>query len=365
MNQFNPDVEDEYGDPAAYGPEDLPPMIIEAPPPAPIILMAPPDEQTLADALHHDPRFIREGQSRYPHPGPLSREPIYPAHGYPPNKGEDRPGLSPFGRLAKGQPLGKSSLLFYDGGSNAEQPAAVPMLQVEGDDLDATQLLITLAPPRVIALSLAEARAEMVRLGGQNLSGEQTNALVSASDFPGTSSPIQWPPFEAVIEWGVKGASARAQVDFVNGATLSVVASFVRVFGAVTQGPASGDISGTSAVYYLAAFVGPGYTRTGVARKTVYVGTIADSDTSDVFDIPPFASKATVYGSDNDSPPALSAGFLRFWQRPDGANNVGNAYFNGNQPVAFDIPNGAQYFSVFNQSSKAMKLSVVFELNIS
>ena len=46
----------------------------------------------------------------YPNSGPLYGEPIYPGNGYPPNPGENRPGLSPWGRLAMGQTLGKSSI---------------------------------------------------------------------------------------------------------------------------------------------------------------------------------------------------------------------------------------------------------------
>ena len=39
-------------------------------------------------------------------PRPLHVEPVYPGNGLPPRPGEDRPGLSPFGRLAMGQALG-------------------------------------------------------------------------------------------------------------------------------------------------------------------------------------------------------------------------------------------------------------------
>ncbi len=135
----------------------------------------------------------------------------------------------------------------------------------------------------------------------------------------------------------------------------------------VTQSESSGGISGTSAAYYLAAFVGPGFAR-GNAQRTVYVGDLDANMESGVYDVPRFAKRAYVYGQDNMTPPSLPAGFLRFWQSPTGAasgTNVGNAYFNGNQPVSFDIPSGAAYFSVYNQSGTTMRQSVVFELALS
>jgi len=89
-------------------------------------------------------------------PRPLHVEPLYPGNGLPPRPGEDRPGLSPFGRLAMGQLLGKSSILIYNENGSVVQQAPVDMINVEGDDLDAQQLVVTLHPPRVIPLSFEE-----------------------------------------------------------------------------------------------------------------------------------------------------------------------------------------------------------------
>lgn len=296
--------------------------------------------------------------------GPLSSEPILPGRGYPSNPGEDRPGLSPFGRLAKKQGRGKSSVLRYNGLASGVQPAETPMVQLEGDDLDACQLVVTLAAPRVIPIEFADVISAQLSA----LTGEESNAEVAdLVDFPGDNAPIQWPPLEAIVEWGVGGTQARATVDFINGTTFSVVASFVRVHGVISQSLASGDISGTSAAYYLAGFVGPGWTE-GKAQRTIYVGIVSDSTDSDVFDVPKFARRVTVVGCDDATPPALSAGFIRFYQSPNGApgnTNVGNFFFNGNQPLPFDIPNAAQYFQIFNQSGVAMKCSAIFELALS
>jgi hypothetical protein len=98
------------------------------------------------------------------------------------------------------------------------------------------------------------------------------------------------------------------------------------------------------------------------------VDTVPTGNESDVFEVPKFARRAYVVGCDNTTPPALAAGYLRFWQSPTGnagTSNVGNFFVNGNQPVAFDVPNGAMYFSVYNGSGTDMKMNVIFELGIS
>jgi hypothetical protein len=260
--------------------------------------------------------------------------------------------------MAKGGALGKSSILVYNGTDSAEQVAAVQVLQVEGDDLDATQLCITLLPPRVVPIEFAELPSNP-----QDLTTSADTNEIPASDFPGTGAPIAWPPFEAVIEWGVGGARARAFVDYLNGVTLNVIASFVRVYGAITQGPSAG-LANTSAAYQLSAFVGPGWTRTGTAQRTVYTGPIVNTGSSPVITVPPFARRVTVIGCDTTTPPNLTACTIRFAQSPDGSNNVGNFFCNGNQPIPFPVPNGGQYFSVENTTGVEIQMAAVFELGI-
>src|SRR3982751_3496572 len=159
----------------------------------------------------------------------LSGEPIYPGHGYPPNPGEDRPGLSPFGRLAMGQTTGKSSILVFDPGVRNQSP--VDLVTIAGDNLDATQLVVTLHPPRVIPLPFAFVQ----QADQQNLTGEQHSGEVSPDNFPGTDRSVQWPPLEARIEFGIGGAGSAVVVDYINGTTVAVEASFLRVRVVVTQ----------------------------------------------------------------------------------------------------------------------------------
>jgi hypothetical protein len=294
----------------------------------------------------------------YPNPGVLYSGPLYPGNGYPPRPGEDRPGLSPFGRLAMGQTLGVRSILIYDHEKDAVQPAPVDMLTVEGDDVDAQQLTLTLHPPRVIPLPFREV---LERLDQQNLTGEQTNSEVTDQDFPGTDRRMRWPPLEALIEFGVGGVSTQAVVDFMNGMTLTVQASYLRARALISQSRRSGDIFGTSAAYYLAAHVGPGFAESH-AQRTIFVGEIDDDHEGDVFDVPKFAKVATLVGCrHHQHSPVVTVGFIRFWQSPNGTHCVGD-FFVSKAESRVEVPNAAQYFSVFNQSGHRMRMSVIFEL---
>jgi len=290
---------------------------------------------------------------------PLETIPVFPNNGAPARPGEDRPGLSPFGRLAMGGNLGKSSILIYNGDSDCVQPAETDMISIEGDDLDSQQLIVTLQPPRVIPLCFSE--IILPRLDRQNLTGEQTNSEVTPCDFPGTHDPIQWPPLEAVITFGVGGVNTDVVVDYLNGVTISVTASFLRVKAVVTQTREVGHIYGTSAAYYLAANVGPGFAESH-AHRTIFVGNVGDGEESDSFDVPRFAKKATLVGfhRHHHSVPKRTMGWIRFWQSPNLTNGVGDFFLD--EPRAIEIPNGAQYFTVLNESTEKQKMSVIFNL---
>lgn len=290
----------------------------------------------------------------------LHTEAFYPGEGLPPRPGEDRPGLSPFGRLAMGQNLGKPSILVYDRHSEDVQPSPVDMVDIQGDNLDACSLVLTLHPPRVIPIALED----LTRLDMQNLTGEQTNGEVSICDFPKMDEPIRWPPLEASIEYGTGGCSTKVVVDYVNGVTLSMVASFLRVRALVTQNRCNGDISGTSAAYHLAAHVGPGFAESH-AQRTVFVGDVEDDDQSGVFDVPVAARFARLIGrqAHHHQRPVHTIGWIRFWQSPRGHDGVGDVFVGDHQCRA-EVPNAGQYFSVFNESGHKMKMAVIFGLSL-
>ncbi len=122
-----------------------------------------------------------------------------------------------------------------------------------------------------------------------------------------------------------------------------------------------------SAAYVIAAFASPGFVQAGVAQRTIYVGSPAEGIESEVFSIPRFAKRAYLIGCDPAAAPGITIGTIRWWQSADGvagANNLGNMFVSGNQPQAFDVPNGAQYFSVLPGMAGSVLFSVVFDLAI-
>jgi hypothetical protein len=275
---------------------------------------------------------------------------------------EGRFGGSPFGRLAMGGSLGKSSILIYDPCVGGEQPAEVDMLSIEGDDLDAGQLVVTLHPPRVVPI----AREDIPINYQTSPSATQSNSEVEITPFPGDRAPIKWPPLEAAIEFGVGGVSSKVVVDYINGVTLSVTASFLRVHATVTQSDQCNGISGTAAAYHLAAHVGPGYC-SARAQRTIFVGTVCDDEESCVFPVPRFSHVATLIGCGHEcgehcvERPKCTKGWIRYWQSPDGTNCVGDLYVS-DQHQRIEIPNAAQYFSVVNDTDHKMKMAVIFDL---
>lgn len=297
----------------------------------------------------------------FPNAGPLHGGLVYPTHGVPPRRGEDRPGLSPWGRLCRGQPLGKKTVLVYNAQDTRQQSATVPILKVEGDDMDAQPVMVTLLPPLVIPLAFAPSL--FLSAGVQNLTGEQNN-LQNTGNFPGLATPAQWPPFEAIIEWGVGGASARASVDFVNGATVAnLTASWIRVHAAV---PRDTPVTGTSAAYVLSAFVGPspGAGAIGLAQRTIWVGDVAANSESAAFPVPRFSRRAYVVGADPAAAPATTSATLRFWQDSAKTSNVGNFVINGGQPLPFDVPNGAMFASVLSGMGVEVRFGIAYDLAI-
>ena len=291
---------------------------------------------------------------------PLSRELVYPEHGYPPRPGEDRPSLSAWARLARGGALGKKSVLVYNAARRAaQQSSPVSILRVQGDDLDAQHLTLTLAPPLVVPLAFSP----RLTARAQNVTGEQDNSdIVSRGNFPGERRPIAWPPLEAIIVWGVGGTSATVAVDFVNGATVNLVASSIEVHAAVTASPDT--IVGTSAAYVLCAWVGPGFARPGTAQKTVYLGTLCAYAESTASPIPRFARSAYVLASDSSDRPPVTAATLRFWQSPNRTGNVGNVVVSGERPTSFDIPAGAAYASIRSGLAVEARFSILYNLAI-
>jgi hypothetical protein len=311
------------------------------------------------------PPLLRTPQIRTPYEeDPLSSELLYPGHGHPQDRREERSWMTPWGRLRKNQPLGKTVNLVYRSNGPAVQKAQETIFQIQGDDADAQQVTVTLNSPSVCPAPFSQTLAQ----NASSIPGGQDNIqLLGRGNFPGASSPLAWPPFYAFLKWGTGGTQAQALVDFTNGATINLVVSYLSVDAVAFL--RENDVTGTSAIYALSAFVGPGFTRPGIAQYTSHVGSIASLAESNVFPVPQFAKSATVVSCDNSVAPtvAVTVATLRFWQSADGqagGNSAGNFVVAGNQPIPFDVPNGAAYASIINGMAITTRFMIVYNLAI-
>lgn len=315
------------------------------------------------DRLAHALRAANGGAT------PLMDALLYPGNGRP-ERANDDSRMNPsdnwgWHRLAKDSPLGQKQVVIYDAETD-ELPAPVQILTLNGTDRDATQVQLTLGSPLVVPKDFAE----IAGANAQTLTGEFDNDAMDQwpGNFPGTSGPITWPPLVYVIIWGIGGARTKMIADAVNGARVNLTCSYLEVWAAIA--PDAVNQPGTSGAYVLSAFVGPGWpTPTANAQRTIYVGTLdAAGDASAILPVPPHAKLATIIGA--APPPAMPApqippltvAYLRFFQDPAGAFPVGNFIVNGNQPIAFPIPNAGLYFSVVSGLGVAASFAALFEL---
>lgn len=318
---------------------------------------------SLVDVRYEQPAVIMPG----PGDAPLRNDPGFPGDnsGALPARVQDRELAlsSGWSRLARGgQALGKTENFRYE--ATAAEAKGIEVLRVEGSDLDAIQLRVTLTQPAIAMLALDELDEQALLIGAQDVQAFATSGDIDPDQvFPGTATPPAWAPITAWIQWGVGGAQLQAFVDWVQGATIIVTGSYVSVMP--VQLPDALNRPGQSALYRVGANVGPGEggRGQGSATRTMFTEQLADEVESIAYPIPPFAKRATVLGFD-DGDPVIANGYLRFWQRSTPARNLGSAFFNANQPVAFNVPNAATYFTVLNGSGSTLGFSVIWELDL-
>jgi hypothetical protein len=286
----------------------------------------------------------------------------YPGAGGIPVRRQNLPSSAPgWSRLARNTPLGQKANIFYDAAVDVAQVTPAQILQLPGDegsDLDATQIQLVLAPP----LAIPRDTRFLDGVNIQTATGEMDNAAMAQfGDYPGTTPglPIAWPPLIYVVEWGVGGTKVKAEIDAVNGAAVNLTASFVRVYGAV---PADAENApGTTGIYTLAAFVGPGWPKPGSAQRTIFVGAIDAGDESDVYATPAFAREVTVMGG---LPGNVISGYITFYQDVSGLLPIATYFVNGNQPGSFRVPNAGAYFAVTSGLSVEAPFVACFGLSI-
>jgi hypothetical protein len=249
-----------------------------------------------------------------------------------------------FGRLKQGKPIGKKSVLLLKTGHGAvlvSEKAPVDILSVQGEDDDAMELTITLGNPQVMVPDGVNFPANVPT---QQLTGEASN-----DSWINTNPTIPIFPCGAVIDWGAGGSSFSMEVDYVNGACVTVRASYIRVRGFMDI---FGSVVAKDIAHVLAAFISPGRVGVNGAQRTLRVANaLAGPGTAGtVFAVPKFAKSAYVVGwglVGLAHQPLI--GTLDFSPRPDDTADSQLAEYQvntsvGNQQSAkFPIPNGGYY----------------------
>ena len=263
--------------------------------------------------------------------------------------------LSEWGRLSRGQALGKTAVIanVSTEDSPTNLPAPISLLQIQGKDQDALNLSLVLAPPKIMTISAPQGAGNW-----QNLSGFKTIQELPVGDL----NP-SWPEISAIVEWGIGGISQKAIVDFHNGAPVNLAASYVRVWGQIET---IGSLEPPDLVaWQIGASVSRGFTRGIGARRTMSGDCLANSP-GDVLAVPAFARRVRLLGS-NTGVGASVVGVtnltMRFYTAKLG-NAVGDILFTGNTQDPVDIPGPGMYFQVVDGSGSNTRWTAVFELSI-
>jgi hypothetical protein len=298
-------------------------------------------------------------------------------------------------RLSKGQALGKKQVITV-----ATQPAGgvavsgtVDLIDIRttgrGDE-DACEMVVTLLPPTAILLS--NLPGGVFPQDPQNLTTSYPYDTLYAAGVPGLPATEDFtaPPAIAIVEWGVGGAQARAEVDFSYGATINVQGSFLRVKGFIDV-PTETFYPGMAVT--LGAFVGPGNTGRSNAQRTYYISRLEDAADPVFFGyptfgygpngyiaaagpgpnppgrrlypIPPFAKTLWILGQDlaGVQPYAFDAD-LEYYRDIYSNKPIGNYHIGTENPGPIPVPNGAGYWTIHNNAATQKQVTASFDLSI-
>lgn len=169
----------------------------------------------------------------------------------------------------------------------------------------------------------------------------------------------------ALLEWGIGGASFKAQCDWIQGNIIALPANFLRVS---VIPPANIQVAppGTIPPFVYSAGLAYGYGRRhcNTARLTTTSQTLAPAATSSRITIPPFAVSYSVVARGTTEVPLTifqvapsTVSSPRVTHQYTGVDNGKNQ-----QDYMFPIVNGARYLSVTNDSAVQVKFQVIFGL---
>ncbi len=293
-----------------------------------------------------------------------------------------------FGRLAAGRTVGKKINILLQQDLTVDG-TSVNMFELKGADEDAQNLHLCIQPPRVKPIGgtgqLTQAEA-IAAVQQQNVSGTYLN---SSADI--ANQVFTWTPVIATLEWGVGGVSnGEVEVDISNGLNVNLSASFLRIGASFDPLALLFDgLAGTQAIYELGAFVGPGWAKPTSAQRTIPMPAVpplggANNGSSPIYAIPRYAKSLRMVNAWQLAVPGLPIpGWIcqvLFYSNigtntlntinPDPIGNqclpVGAATIADNGALdSIPIPNGAYYFSIFNQTSGVtLQPTVIVDLAI-
>jgi hypothetical protein len=291
--------------------------------------------------------------------------------------------------LVMGKTIGKRVNIAIPTGET-QRTQSFNLFEIGGaSNNDAIQMCITLINPKFIPVSkLPGGVIPPDNTFINNATGERSNLEFLLDDFnvgfPG------WVPAVALIEWGIGGVQGSAEVDWVNGTTINITASWVRISAFIDQ--AQTFIGIASGIVCCQAFVGPGGIFRGIAaQRSVVTGPIRQADSAipvagfpftgfgpnadtyptPMFPIPNMAKDGTVSAiisnlGFNRSVNDFDLQLLYFASTSQAV--VGAARFTNNIRAPALVPNGAAYFTVQNMSNGidhiVLASTVIFNLSI-
>jgi hypothetical protein len=295
--------------------------------------------------------------------------------------------------LIQDKTIGKKIIIPAQGSdSGVVQGNSLNILQVSAPNEFAQQLQLVLGSPQLV--SQYQFPGSIVPVDGSviNSTGERDNYGFLSP--PSALNNISWMQAIAVVEWGIGGVQYKAEVDFLNGLCINLVAAWVRVSAFIDAINTAGTVVDGGG-YVFSAFIGPGYPKANNAQRTFYVGGMKNVASTtppragwplvgyngqpnpedpplngavNVYPVPYFAKLASVIAFRSDTFPYTSSWDLDlvFFRDVRSSEPMGNYNFTQSNREPARIPNGAMYFSLHNNLGNPVTspAQVIFDLAI-
>lgn len=306
-------------------------------------------------------------------------------------------GVDPWKALTAGKTIGKSvNVAVPTNNGVLQQLPPTNLFEVGGASNNALQLCLTLGQPLIIPAS---------QLPGGVIPANQsdvlaaTNARTNIDILSLPFAPIgPWIPTVAILEWGCGGVAFKAEIDWVNGTTINLSASWLRLSAQIDV--VNNEIfTFSDAIMQLQGFVGPGGIQKGSgAQRTIDIGIVFHGPPAPgVFGASGFPGKGfgpnqPVVGSTYPIPifpvPAMARTVIvmavtptlqelfsnQDWSaqvlfyRSSGGGIIAASRFSNSLKDPAPIPNGAQFFSIQNEGNDVDHIlfacQAIFQLSI-